>query len=1221
MPAEVEADRSCLPVTMSINGKRVHAKPGQTILEVVREQNIEAIPSRCYDPKLEPYGSCFLCVVEVKGSPRLLPACVTRVRDGMEVTTRSERIVNARRTALELLLSDHYADCVCPARNACPAGVDIQGYLSLAGLGYYSEALALIKERNPLPVVCGRVCVRKCEVKCLRNRVDEPVGVNFIKRYVSEHSMTVSPKKAPPSGQRVAVVGGGPGGLSCANFLALKGHEVTIYETLPKLGGMLRYGIPAYRLPRIDLDEEIRGILDLGIRVETSKTLGKDFTIENLLGRFDAVFLAMGAPIGKKMGVPGEEQSGHVRSALEFLRSVELSGPPRLQGKVAVVGGGNSAIDAARTALRCGAEEVRILYRRTRKEMPADPEEIEAAEREGVKIDFLVAPLEIRSESDGNLKCLICRRMELGKPDADGRRSPIPIEGSEVEYACQTIFSAIGQDTDLACLHNEPDWARPGLGRRGTLDADCLTMATRAKGVFAGGDVVVGPAAVIDAIAHGRLAAEAIDWYLKTGEVKAPETIFQSRRDPASLPDWLFENVARSKRAALPEREVGERVRDFAPVEHGLPESEMKREARRCMECGCSAIFKCELRRFAAEYGVDIAKFSGEARRHRVDRSHPFITLDPNKCILCARCIRTCGERVGLGVLGFVGRGFGTVVEPARGVPMSESACIACGACVESCPTGAISARLPHDRQGPWRGRRTHSVCNFCSLGCELDLNVVSEGLLWASSSSAPLAAENDLCWKGRFGTGLIHGLDRLHTPLVRRDGRLVEAGWDEAIEAAAAALRQYRREQGANSITVLAAPRMTLEEAVLIRHLAAKAIQSKEVGSFGQNRRGGPRSDLDSILGSTSSTCLQDDLERADLILLSGADPGEAYPVLAMAIRRAARRGAKIIAVNSCRTGLLGSSDLWLDARRGTAGILYAGLMNYFLNNGLSRIEGLEEAALSALRSSVTFATPDTAAKLTGIDSSKIHACAQWLTSARRVVAIYDLEDTLERATDDLLALAQIMALTGRIKKAGQGLLLLRSDCNAEGARLAGIANAIRLEAIQGALVMFENPSGDSWTMRECREFEPLVVIDHFLTETAQRAAVVLPASTLAETEGTVVTYDRKVKKVSPGCRPASGLTTGEVIARLSLAMGHPVPSVEPLRLRAELAALLAVDPRELENARDHGLPLRARSDRPFVPAALRLDATAAEGNLFQYATLDAILGKKAAAFGLRVA
>ncbi len=1216
MSTQVETDRTHLSVQLQINGKKVSGRPGQTILEVVREQNLDEIPTLCHDPRLEPYGSCFLCVVEVKGAPRLLPACVTRIRDGMEVTTRGARIVNARKTALELLLSDHYADCVCPGQRACPAGVDIQGYLSLARLGYYKESLDLIRERNPLPVVCGRVCVRKCEVQCLRNNVDEPVGINFVKRYVSERiqDKPVRSKDVGATGKRVAVVGGGPGGLSCANYLALRGHEVTIFEMLPKLGGMLRYGIPEYRLPRTELDAEIQGILDLGVKVQTSKTLGRDFTVESLLGKenFDAVFIALGAPVGKKMGVKGEDSIEGVRSALDFLRDCDLYGPPTLQGKVAVVGGGNSAIDAARTALRCGASEVTIIYRRTRKEMPAHHEEVDAAEKEGVRLELLVAPVELIAE-DGRLKGIRCQRMELGEPDASGRRKPVPIKGALADFTCDYLFQAIGQDTDLTVLQNDPVEMRPKTSRWSTLESDPATMVTSIKGVFAGGDVVLGPSAVIDAIAHGRIAAEAIDGYLKTGEVQKPKPDFKSRRDFfGPFPEWQFAEVERTKRSLMPEREPSERVADFCQVESGLDESQVKSESFRCMECGCKSVFGCDLKRYAAEYGVDIARFAGEVRRHRVDHSHPLISLDPNKCILCGRCIRTCQDIVGLAVLGFVGRGFATMVRPALGKPMAESACIACGACVESCPTGALEARLPHGRQGPWKTHKIPSVCGFCSVGCELDLNVVSDGLLWATAPETLIPGRGELCLKGRFGTGLIQSADRLRKPLVRKNGVLVETEWEEAIDAAARVLRQQRKKHGSEGIAVMAAPRMTLEEAVLVRHLASAALGTGEVGSYGQNRRGGPRCDLDDILGETASTCTQEDLGKADIILLAGADPSASHPVLGMAIRRAVKRGAELISVNSSPVDLLRPGDLWLDTRRGTAGIVFAAILNHLLKTASGNGHTLSQKDLDVLKTSVAMAGVNEAAAVAGVSPAKIHAFAEKISGKKKVVAVYDLDDTLERSTDDLKALAQIFILTNHIGNDGGGLLLLRSDCNSEGARLAGIANALHPERIRGALVMFENPFGDYRAARELAGIESLVVVDHFLTDTARLAEVVLPAATLAESDGTVVSFDGKFGSVKRASNPVCSLSTAEVLASLARALGRPAHSADPAQIRSNLASSLGVSAKGLEEAGNTGRPMLRKPVAAPVMSALRLDSTASVANTFPYATLDAILEKK---------
>jgi formate dehydrogenase major subunit len=1212
----VTPEPSLLPVELAINGQQVSARAGQTILEVVRAQGLDEIPTLCHDPRLEPYGSCFLCVVEVKGSARLLPACVTRVRDGMEVTTRSDRVIRARRTALELLLSDHYADCVCPGQLACPAGVDVQGYLSLARLGYFAEALALIRERNPLPLICGRVCVRKCEVQCRRSAVDEPVGINLVKHYVAEQGGHAAPAPDAPTGKRVAVVGGGPAGLSCANTLALRGHGVTVFEALPKLGGMLRYGIPEYRLPRAELDAEVGEILRLGVEVRTGVQLGRDFTLRDLRERegFDAVFLGVGAPRSKRLEVPGEEGVTGVESALDFLRRAELKGHDVLRGRVAVVGGGNSAIDAARTALRCGAETVVILYRRTRAEMPAHPEEVEAAEREGVRLELLVAPLAVLSEG-GRLTGLRCVRMRLGEPDASGRRKPIPVPGSEFDYACDRLFTAIGQEGDPALFRGEPEGARPSMGRGGMLRVDAATLATPLPGVFAGGDAVSGPSVVIDAVAHGRAAAEVMDRYLRTGEIRPPAHPFVSRREAfGAIPASLFEEVPRCARQQVPERDPAERIRDFQPVELALGGPEVQGEASRCMACGCRAVFSCDLKRYATEYQVDIARFAGAVRRHRVDASHPLITLDPNKCILCGRCVRTCADLVGLAVLGFVGRGFATVVGPALGRPLAETACIACGACVETCPTGALEASLPCGRQGPWRTARTPSVCGFCSVGCRLDVHVVSDGLLWAASPQDE-AGGGDLCRKGRFGTGLLSGSDRLRRPLVRREGRLEETDWDEALAEAARLLRARGAAEGPGALAVLAGQRMTLEESVLTRHLATAALGGAQIGSIGQHRRGGPRRELDSILGETTSTCGREALETAETILLVGADPSLTHPVLAMAIRRAAGRGAEIVAINSARPDLARPRDLWLDARRGTGGFILAGVIRWLFQCGLLSRRFLEgrRNGLEALYQSVADTALDEVAGLSGVEVSRLEALAGRLAGRRRIVALYDLDDTLERAPDDLAVLGQLLALTGHLTAPGEGLLLLRADCNGEGARLAGIAEPLRPAAIHGALVLGENPLGDAGAARALRELSALVVVDPVLSETARAAQVVLPAATLLESEGTLLSFDRRVHAVRPASPPPAGLDTLTILARLAQALGAPAPTLDRAALRAEVARRLGRDPAELEEARAcGGVWPEARADAPIRFRALHLDTTATTANPYPYATLDGYVERR---------
>ena len=402
-------------IKVIINGQEIVTTTGKTILEVVRENNLDQIPTLCHDDRIEPFGSCFLCVVEVKGMNRFVPSCSTPISEGMVITTKNDRIESSRKTALELILSNHYADCIGPCIDSCPARVDAQGYIALISMGKYAEALRLIKEKNPLPLSIGRVCVRNCEDVCRRCYVDDPVAINYLKRYVADIDLKKQwiPELKPKTGKKVAIVGGGPAGLTAAFYLSLQGHSCTILEKLPKLGGMLRYGIPSYRLPREVLDTEIKWITDLGVEVKTQVEMGRDFSVESLKKEgFDSIFLGVGAHKASSMRLEHEDEIEGIYRGIDFLRKIEMEGKRKLHGTVIIVGGGNTAIDAARTSLRLGADKVKIVYRRSIDEMPAHHAEIEAAQEENIEISILTNPKSI-IDKDGKLTGIECLKMEL----------------------------------------------------------------------------------------------------------------------------------------------------------------------------------------------------------------------------------------------------------------------------------------------------------------------------------------------------------------------------------------------------------------------------------------------------------------------------------------------------------------------------------------------------------------------------------------------------------------------------------------------------------------------------------------------------------------------------------------------------------------------------------------------------------------------------------------
>lgn len=469
-----------------------------------------------------------------------------------------------------------------PCQNACPTDQNAWGYVTLISEGRFRDAIEVIKADNPFPGVCGRVCFHPCESKCRRRQIDEPVAICALKRFVADYDRNsfepFKPQVAPPNNKKVAIIGAGPAGLTAAYYLACKGYKVTVFEALPVAGGMLAVGIPDYRLPREILDYEIKAITDLGVEIKYNTALGKDITIEGLKkDGYDAVLIATGAHKGQKLNIPGEETEG-VLDGVTFLRNLNLGKAVKVYGNVAVIGGGNVAIDAARSALRLGAKEVFILYRREKEDMPAYHEEIVEAEQEGVKIYTLVAPKRI-IEKDGKVEAIECVRMSLGEFDTGGRRKPVPIEGSEFVIPADTVIAAIGQVPDTSFVNG--DGIR--VAKNGTIEVDLQNLATAAPGVFAAGDNVRGPASVVEAIADGKKSAIAIDTYLGGDGI-----INKSFREELLLLRVSYNEEEYQKerpREEMPHLPLTERYKNFKEIMLGYPIKKAVEEAKRCLHC------------------------------------------------------------------------------------------------------------------------------------------------------------------------------------------------------------------------------------------------------------------------------------------------------------------------------------------------------------------------------------------------------------------------------------------------------------------------------------------------------------------------------------------------------------------------------------------------------------------------------------------------------------
>lgn len=679
-------------LNLTINGKNITVEEGTTILQAAKDNGIY-IPTLCYDDAVKVYGACGLCVVEAEGIPKLLRSCSAKCSEEMVVNTESKRVVQSRKIAMELLMSAHDGDCVAPCQLNCPARTDCQGYVGLIANGEYEAALKLIKNKVSLPASIGRVCPHPCETACRRGKVDEAINIAQLKAFAADmdlNSDSYLPEKNASTGKKIAIIGGGPAGLTAAYRLAISGHEVTVYDMMEKMGGMLRYGIPQYRLPKEVLDKEIAIIEKLGVKMINGVKLGKDFTVASLKAQNDAVIVAVGAWKSSSMRTPGEELDG-IYGGIDFLRAVALKQEINIGDKVVICGGGNTAMDACRTAVRLGAKEVYCVYRRTRNEMPAEDIEITEAEEEGVQFKFLTNPISFNGK-DGKVKSVTLQLMELGEPDASGRRRPVAIEGKTEELDVDSVIVAIGQK-----LVNE-DVSELKLTDRGNIEADIDTFKTNIEGVFAIGDATNrGASIAIEAIGEANRCALSIDAYLN-GEDIETRVPYISRRDEELIDFQSKEKCPARKPQVLP---AAERKNNFDEVCLGYTEEDAKAEASRCLECGCKEYYKCKLLSVAQRYDIHPERFKGEMPQKYTADSNEFIERNSAKCILCGLCVRSCKEVMNISAIGLLGRGFKTEVAPAFNLPLDQTKCTNCGLCVELCPTGALTEKSALKKQVP----------------------------------------------------------------------------------------------------------------------------------------------------------------------------------------------------------------------------------------------------------------------------------------------------------------------------------------------------------------------------------------------------------------------------------------------------------------------------------------------------------------------------------------
>jgi len=1132
-------------ITLNIDGRDMKSRQGQTILEAARSAGI-FVPSLCYYPGLKPLPqvipdeACQLCIVEANGN--LVLSCVTPVSEKMVVKTKTPKIRELQqRNLLAILVRQPNDICfekrecelqrvidhiglseipvhvsrslpilednpffvrdssfcilcnrclrVCddirglgviepafPCYKACPAGIDIPRYIRLIARGRPSASLAVIREKVPFPAVLGRVCAAPCQQECRRGLdVDETLKIRMLKRFAADNGEDSWKKQAkflPSTGKSVAVVGAGPAGLTCAYYLVKLGHKVTVFESLAEPGGMMRVGIPEYRLPRNILSDEIREIERAGVEIKLNSRVQ---SLDSLFKQgYQAIFLSIGAHKEMKLGIEGEELPG-VIGCVEFLRRFNLGEQVKVGNKVGVIGGGNVAIDSARAALRLGAKTVTIFYRRTKNEMPAQQEEVEQALEEGVEIIFLGAPSKICREN-GNLKLELIR-MELGEPDSSGRRRPVPIKGSEFTASIDTLVAAIGEQPDV------PEGFQVEVGRGNIVKAN-TDLSTSREGVFAGGDCQTGPALVIDAIAAGRKAAQPIDHYLG-GKGDITERLVPVEE----ATEWLEEVPAGERLATISYLTPQTRIEGLSEIEQGMTWETAVAEARRCLQCNAIA--------------------------------------------------------------------------PVKGQTLREVGCEFCGACVDSCPTGALADAAT--RGFAKSDRVVTTICPYCGVGCQLKLEVKDEKIIASKPDPDGAANHGQACVKGRFGIAeFVHHSERLTVPLIRKNGKLKESSWDEALELVAKKLKSYSPQE----VAVIASAKCTNEENYVMQKFARAVLGTNNVDHCARLCHAPSVAGLVQSFGSGAMTNSIDEAEGADCILAIGTNTSVSHPVIGLRIKRAVQNGARLIVANPMKIDLCRFADIWLRLRPGTDVALLMGMMKVIVDEGLLDSSFIEQRCqdFDVFKDSLSNFDLGFVEQVTWVPSKDIAEAARiYATSKPATILFYTMGITQHsHGTDNVLATANLAMLTGNVGKPSTGVNPLRGQNNVQGAcdmgslpnvypgyqavsdpairekfqaawgcelspspglTLVEIFDAAYRKEIKAIYLIGENPTLSDPDAQHVQEalsrLDFFVAQDIFLSETAKLAHVVLPAASFAEKDGTFTNTERRVQRVRKVVEP----------------------------------------------------------------------------------------------------